>query len=155
MVTKLEEAKKLIDELDLTHIMERVMKEKRWTRRMVEVTTHYYKNFLYLSKKYKEYRFSPSTQIDEIWHAHILYTKDYHEMCEKVFGFYLHHQPTINESDHAEDVKGLEKLLEMFPLASLGIKVSYKILSIYSFEILSLLRCKLLHLTSKQFHRLS
>ena len=37
--------------------------------------------------------FQPSPYIDEVWHAHILCTKDYHTFCKRVFGHYLHHNP--------------------------------------------------------------
>lgn len=102
-VLTLEEAKDYIDQMDLTHVIERVMKERWWTRRMAEVTARFYKNFLWLSKKYPEKHFSPTKQIDHIWHAHILYTKDYHEMCERVFGHYLHHQPTHEKENNSAE----------------------------------------------------
>lgn len=35
---------------------------------------------------------APSPDIDELWHAWILFTKDYHAFCDKVGG-YIHHKP--------------------------------------------------------------
>ena len=32
--------------------------------------------------------------IDEMWHNFILFTKDYCEFCENIFGKYLHHSPS-------------------------------------------------------------
>lgn len=115
MAATLKEAKKLIEALDLTPMIERVMKEKRWTRRMADVAAGFYRNFLYLSKKYPEESLSPTRQIDEIWHAHILYTQDYHRACEKIFGFYLHHQPTHEDnssSNESDDIEFLQQLHE-------------------------------------------
>lgn len=40
----------------------------------------------------------PSTAVDEGWHAFILCSRDYFSFCEKVYGEYLHHEPTA-ESD--------------------------------------------------------
>lgn len=38
---------------------------------------------------------SQSTKlIDEMWHTFILFTKEYHEFCDKYFGRYVHHDPT-------------------------------------------------------------
>lgn len=34
--------------------------------------------------------------IDEMWHAFILFSKDYTGFCETYFGYYLHHQPTTS-----------------------------------------------------------
>jgi hypothetical protein len=39
----------------------------------------------------------PNQSVDELWHLHILYTKEYFEFCNDFFGFYLHHQPTNPE----------------------------------------------------------
>ncbi len=41
----------------------------------------------------KRGRFSPTKRIDEAWHRFILFTKDYHEFCNKSFGRYIHHGP--------------------------------------------------------------
>src|ERR1700722_17839572 len=102
MSVTLEEAKKLIDDLDLTHVINRVVKEKGWSLRMANIAANFYKNFLYLGKKHPRHNLTPTLQIDEIWHAHILYTSDYHKMCEQVFGHYLHHQPTHEEEASTE-----------------------------------------------------
>ena len=54
-----------------------------------------YKRFLILSKKYPDEFLVPTKSIDLIWHAHILFTKKYHEDCDKIFGKYLHHMPSL------------------------------------------------------------
>ena len=36
------------------------------------------------------------TLLDEMWHAFILFTKDYTDFCKKYFGFYIHHGPTTD-----------------------------------------------------------
>lgn len=125
MSATLEEAKKLIDELDLTPMIERVMKEKRWTRRMAETAAYFYKNFLFLSKKYSDHGFGPTEQIDEIWHAHVLYTQKYHRDCEKIFGHYLHHQPESG-AKKSSTIGGLATLQQLhqqefgFPIYETG-----------------------------------
>lgn len=135
MAITLEEAKKYIEELDLNPVIERVMREKGWTRRMAEVTAQFYKNFLYLSKKYEEYTFNPSTQIDEMWHVHIIFTKDYHEICEKVFGHYFHHTPLEHANDRAAGNLNFQKLLELhekeFGYPIQGVVYSLKDLCLY------------------------
>ena len=42
----------------------------------------------------------PSTQVDDAWHAHILYTKKYEKDCKAVFGHMLHHDPANLLLDH-------------------------------------------------------
>ena len=52
----------------------------------------------------------PSYEIDEVWHAHILHTKEYMDFCLELFGKYLHHQPHL--SSEASSMKELEQLFE-------------------------------------------
>lgn len=40
--------------------------------------------------------------VDELWHLHILHTKEYFNFCENVYGRYLHHTPTDNIIDSVE-----------------------------------------------------
>lgn len=40
--------------------------------------------------------------IDEMWHAFILFSKDYTNFCEKFFGHYLHHLPTTSVEHERE-----------------------------------------------------
>lgn len=37
----------------------------------------------------------PSKVVDELWHAFILYTRDYRDFCAKAFGRFLDHTPAI------------------------------------------------------------
>lgn len=65
-----------------------------WSPEVVEGAVDYYRNFLWLLRKYGEHTvLAPSPEIDEIWHHHILDTYKYHEDCAAIFGTYLHHYP--------------------------------------------------------------
>ena len=48
-------------------------------------------------------KFSPSRRIDETWHRFILFTRDYHEFCNRFFGKYIHHGP-LQEGRKREDL---------------------------------------------------
>lgn len=37
-----------------------------------------------------------SEKVDEVWHNHILFTRDYADFCDDVFGGYLHHMPNTS-----------------------------------------------------------
>ncbi|OJH33822.1 hypothetical protein BON30_46750 [Cystobacter ferrugineus] len=39
--------------------------------------------------------------LDEMWHTFILFTRDYHEFCDRYFGLYIHHRPTVKEEEAA------------------------------------------------------
>lgn len=43
---------------------------------------------------------APSLPVDEVWHAWILFTKDYHDFCDGLGG-YIHHRP-VPKGDAAQ-----------------------------------------------------
>lgn len=45
----------------------------------------------------KEFTPPPPTVVDIFWHMHILFTKKYHQDCQDIFGYYLHHDPTFDK----------------------------------------------------------
>ncbi len=63
-----------------------------WSREFVDKLTPYYVATL---SNMNEGRTTPVYQvIDEIWHAHILCTRDYAEFCARTFGRFIHHERT-------------------------------------------------------------
>lgn len=50
------------------------------------------KKFLLLCAKNKGVNYSPSLQVDAMWHQFILHTRDYFTFCDTLGGF-VHHQP--------------------------------------------------------------
>jgi len=42
-----------------------------------------------------------SNAVDELWHAHILFTKDYAKMSKALKGAYIDHIPTLSEEERA------------------------------------------------------
>ena len=63
-----------------------------WTREFVDALAPYYVATLtHMSKG----NVTPVFQvIDEIWHAHILCTRDYADFCARRFGEFIHHERT-------------------------------------------------------------
>jgi hypothetical protein len=41
-----------------------------------------------------------SRQVDDVWHAAILFTRLYTRLCEVVFGSYFHHEPHTAQHPH-------------------------------------------------------
>lgn len=47
----------------------------------------------------------PSAAVDDAWHEFILFTRDYDAFCQRAFGRFLHHTPTVGLGvDNARDV---------------------------------------------------
>jgi len=104
----LEEARRYLEKLDLNYIVAAMCSETyslpRWERQDALECSQRYKNFLFLQKKYLPFSLIPTRQIDEFWHNHILYTKQYFADCQHIFGHYLHHEPADpNESNQLID----------------------------------------------------
>jgi hypothetical protein len=66
-----------------------------WDEESAIEAIRYYKNYLWLLRKYSELHsvIPPSIEIDEIWHHHILDTYQYEQDCLRIFGQFLHHYP--------------------------------------------------------------
>lgn len=92
----LESAKKYIYAIDFSMIIDKMVKYDYWLREDAEKTCEMYRNFLYLKKKYEftNTKIPPAKDIDDFWHNHVLDTEKYHQDCEAIFGYYLHHHPT-------------------------------------------------------------
>ena len=90
---ELQEAQKIIYSLNLDPIIYRLSHVYKWSRKDAREAVEQYRNYIFLRKKYFPQDFPPSQDIDEVWHAHILHTKDYINFCQQVFGSYFHHNP--------------------------------------------------------------
>ncbi len=51
-----------------------------------------------------------SKLVDPFWHAHVLFTQDYAEFCNSIFGGYVHHTPL--DPDDTEEVGRVSNLYE-------------------------------------------
>jgi len=71
--------------------IERMMKENMWSREYTLRVINEYKKFVYLATIQNV---APSYEVDQVWHTHLLFTKDYKKMCEEVLKTELHHNPT-------------------------------------------------------------
>ena len=87
-------AKEYIKSFDLNPIIDRLVYINGWKRRHALHAVRQYRKFLWLLVKYGDtQKISPSLDIDEVWHSHILHTEKYHDDCQHIFGKYIHHRP--------------------------------------------------------------
>jgi uncharacterized membrane protein YgcG len=96
---------KLIAALNLEPFANRAVDDFGLKPEDTDTAMREYRHFLYLA--YWNRRMEQSTMVvptvnaDKIWHSHILFTRDYREMCDRVFGRYLDHQPGLKEGTSA------------------------------------------------------
>lgn len=104
-ISALQASKTYLYQLDLTYIVNLMCSKSyplpRWRRVDAEQCALLYKNFMYLQLKHPSLALVPSKSIDEFWHNHILHTKKYMQDCEKIFGFYLHHEPAESTDEQS------------------------------------------------------
>ena len=96
----LDQAVHHINNIDFSPILKKICSKdaltcRVWSTTEAEVAIQYYKNFLYLNKKYLAQFpiLPPMLEVDEIWHHHILDTRQYIKDCNHIFGYYFHHYP--------------------------------------------------------------
>jgi len=99
--------KKLYNYKIPAYIKQRFWKDhaQHLTKKEVDLVFDTLKDFLYLSKDNRVYL--SSYIVDEAWHTFILFTKDYFKFCNEVFGYYLHHSPSIS-GGYKNDLKDIE-----------------------------------------------
>ena len=72
----------------------RLARENRWSLSHAEAVIGEYKRFCYLAI-ISGHDVTPSDAVDQAWHLHLTYTRDYwRSFCPEVLGAELHHGPT-------------------------------------------------------------
>lgn len=79
--------RKLVDYSFINKLMENNL----WDEEFAERVIMEYKKFMYLICTKTEA--APCYLVDQVWHQHILYTKDYADFCQKFYGGFIHHNP--------------------------------------------------------------
>jgi hypothetical protein len=73
---------------------DRLARENGWTAAHAARVIEEYKRFCYLAAT-AGHEVTPSDAVDQAWHLHLTYTRDYWErFCPQVLGRPLHHGPT-------------------------------------------------------------
>lgn len=81
----------------------RLARENGWSRSFARRVMDEYKRFVWLAMR-AGHPVTPSEEVDEAWHLHMIYTRSYwEEMCGKILRKPLHHGPTAGGA--AEEAK--------------------------------------------------
>lgn len=82
-----------LDSLDLSLVRDRLIARSGFTPDRADHALADYKGMLALILEGKQVVRPLSSDGDEAWHAHILFTQKYTEDCQKLVGRYIHHLP--------------------------------------------------------------
>jgi len=114
-------ADEYIEQLDFTDLKAKLVDGGfggNWTKERAEHAEKQYRRWLHLCVKYDSIEtLSPSVDMDEFWHAHILDTHAYHRDCEAIFGYYRHHNPYFGlrgEDDYRNLLKVAARTDELY-----------------------------------------
>ena len=87
---------------DLSQIRRFMVERKGLKPEMAERVETEYRRFFELTCLYDNIGIVPACRaVDEFWHAHILFTRDYASFCEAVDGQFIHHLPTLGDEAEA------------------------------------------------------
>ncbi len=101
------DGKSQLDALDLSAICDKLQDPQgwyRWPNDRVIAAIKDYRKFLHLNRKYPETELVPGPDADEVWHLHVLNTRQYQEDCERLFGRFLHHSPASDMAEHEMEI---------------------------------------------------
>lgn len=105
-----------IDEpLSALTFTERLTRENGWSIQFTLRTVEEYKKFMFLICL-AEHPLTPSDQIDQVWHLHLLYTQSYwNDFCKNTLNRNIHHGPTKGGVDeNTKYTNWYEKTKELY-----------------------------------------
>lgn len=91
--------------LNLALVRDRMIIKYAWAEQRTDEAISAYRQYLYLTQVYGR-PIAPTSDVDEIWHQHILHTNKYAIDCKTVFGRFLHHLPTPSKWKQAQTQQG-------------------------------------------------
>ena len=112
----LDAIKTIVSNYDLTHVKKRLYAEMDWNDSFCDEVIDEYKKFVTIAL-HCGYAV-PSKIVDEAWHNHILFTKDYFVKFASSINDVLHHSPTDedDEDEVSENISAYNKTLENYKL---------------------------------------
>ena len=73
----------------------RLARDKGWQLAFAREAIWEYRRFCFLAVALSD-PVTPSEEVDEVWHLHLTYTRDYWQFwCRDALGVELHHEPTL------------------------------------------------------------
>lgn len=83
----------VLAQYDLDPVRERLLRTEVLTPSLVDLMIFEFRRYLGLRLVQDGPVPMLSRAVDEVWHATLLFTRLYADLCERVFGSFLHHDP--------------------------------------------------------------
>ncbi|MBL6446019.1 hypothetical protein JMN32_06845 [Fulvivirga sp. 29W222] len=96
---------------------DRLIRENGWKRDYAIRAVYEYKKFMYLIC-IADHPLTPSDQVDQVWHLHLLYTESYWiDFCQNTLLRNVHHGPTKGGNEEKQKFGNwYEKTMELYAL---------------------------------------
>lgn len=81
-------------------IIARYRKDYKVSERMAKIHERELKRYLIIAAEYsdaEERTGMLSTEVDNLWHTFLLFTKEYQQFCSDMFGRFIHHVPLVTK----------------------------------------------------------
>jgi hypothetical protein len=103
-----EEVSRFLDSLDLSRIQDALCTDGLPNTVPIghahaDFCAKQYKRWLFLRRRFEGELMPPTKDIDMFWHAHILDTYQYEADCDRIFGYYLHHNPYFGSNGEQDE----------------------------------------------------
>ncbi len=105
-----------LDEVEISlSFTDRLARENGWTIEYSIRAILEYKKFIFLLT-ITNHPLTPSDQVDQVWHLHLLYTQSYWEdFCENLLKRKIHHRPTKGgDNEKSKFTNWYEKTKELY-----------------------------------------
>lgn len=120
MTPKLVEKWRVIRDFELDDLSssfkftDRLARENDWAVEYAIRAVFEYKKFIFLVS-ISSIPLTPSDQVDQVWHLHLLYTKSYWiDLCKDILGKDIHHGPTKGSAEKQRFKDQYVKTLELY-----------------------------------------
>ena len=80
---------------NLEHVTVRVSKRMGWSASFAALVEREYRRFMALETLAPKTVLGMRGPVDEFWHEHILFTRDYAGFCDAAAGKFIHHEPAM------------------------------------------------------------
>jgi hypothetical protein len=93
---------------------DRLARENGWKLGYALGCMDEYKRFMFLMML-TEHPLTPSDQVDQVWHLHLVYTRSYwEEFCDRTLGKKIHHGPTKGGETEKDTYKNQYEATKVF-----------------------------------------
>jgi hypothetical protein len=91
--------RRAVETWDLSRVREYLINRGHMESARADMLIREYRRFMMLLVDHPGEMIPIAGPVDEVWHTHVLFTREYHTFCMATMGEYIHHAPTISDEE--------------------------------------------------------